>query len=1171
MFIGKHIARILLGGLALFAASCSTGEGSSAPATVNGAVQNLTLDPAGLTTVLTFSQAFPGIAPANVQASGGQTAQTVTPSGNSITVTWDERVTPSHQVRVNGVAGLSNAWRSVTTTNSGTPTFTIESAIQTPGLGGDEIELSFSGPPVAPETAEDPANWELEVAGNVLDLDGSTFTFDVGTQSLVMVLGPLANLHASFELSAVGVTSVADVAVNATAVVGNANGDAIAPSLVSAEQNLAEDEFGRVVDFTFDEAMDPVIGQGLGRYVAPSPNAAVSVEQPSDEVLRVTFASPVIPGVHQITLNGLFDNHGNALPNGPTAVSQPSPVVNAYDGDPAAVTVSGAGGDYVVVVTEQAFDVESAEDPANWSLEVDGNPIVLADQVLTYDFLAKTLTIELDFDMLNGTAFSVQALGVLEVDGQTFSDDFSGQVAGDDVEPEVASAVQNRNFDPSGATLQLTLSEAVQQASAQTIGNYTLSDNGIGVVSASLLPNGTVVRLSLDAVAVPGLVTLTVDNLVDLAGNAMSAPQIGIVLTSTDTTAPGIVLATATANEGANDDTIVVTFNDDMVADDVEDPANWTFESPVGTFFDVSGCSFDYDAGNRRLILTLDSGDLDLQRDSDFQVTVTGARDIAGNAIVTGTFDGEVDFENTRPTLVSAWRDAVQTNQIVLRFSEPCAFTDDLYDASTNPTGTRYTLWDGLVERGLPSSATTLEDGLGVRLTYGFLVNLSDTLDVYGLADRAGNPMFPQLGVALEAEDSTVPSFDVGFSVLTAVSGEANDEITFVFDVPMSPWRLLEPSNYTLTTGGHPVSLEDAEFSFDGLRTVSVLLGRAAGVDLQAAEQYDIGIQDVRSAQGVERVVPFDEPNLPVGGDAVPPQVGLSDVRLDPSDPNSLLVFANEALDELSAADPSAYDYDSGTLATEATVLSPRVVRVTFPGPVSAGFQVDLTLADRAGNASGVITRNVAVADAQAPLLAGVVGVATPGFGGDLLRVSFDESVDPDSALDAANYTVTNGGQPVDLLGAVTYWRSDTLTVVFELASGVSLDPSQPVNVTVRNVADWSGNAISAGGVSLGGAVGGDTTAPGVAASFVNWRADEFGQVVDVQFSEQVQGAFVGTAGNWTASGGPSVLEVQVLEHDAARVVLSAPLGIGATLTLAGGLSDPAGNTAGVLVFTPER
>lgn len=1171
MFIGKHIARILLGGLALFAASCSTGEGSGAPATVNGAVQNLTLDPAGLTTVLTFSQAFPGIAPANLQASGGQTAQTVTPSGNSITVTWDERVTPSHQVRVNGVAGLSSAWRSVTTTNSGTPTFTIESAIQTPGLGGDEIELSFSGPPVAPETAEDPASWELEVAGNVLDLAGSTFTFDIGTQSLVVVLGPLANLHASFELTAVGVTSVADVPASAVAVVGNANGDVTAPSLLTAEQNLAEDEYGRVVDFTFDEAMDPVIAQGLGRYTAPAPNAAVSVEQPSDEVLRVTFASPVIPGVHQITLNGLSDSHGNALPGGPTAIAQPSPVANAFDGNPQAVTVSGAGGDYVVVVTEQAFDVESAEDPANWSLIVDGNPVVLADQVLTYDFLARTLTIEIDFDMQNGTAFSIEALGVLEVDGQNYADDFAGVVAGDAVEPEVASAVQNRNFDPTGRTLQLTLSEAVQQASAQNTGNYTLSDNGIGVVSASLLPNGTVVRLTLDEVAVPGIVTLTVDNLVDLAGNAMSAPQVGIVLTSTDSTAPGIVLATARANEGANDDMIVVTFNDDMVADDVEDPAKWSFESPIGTAFDVSACTIGYDAGNRRAILTLDAGGLDLQRDSDFQVVLSGMRDIAGNSILAGEFEGDVEFENTRPTLVGAWRDAAQTNQVVLRFSEPCAFTNDLYDALTNPTGTRYTLWDGVVERGRPSSATTLDEGLGVRLTFGFLVNLTDTLDVYGLADLAGNMMFPQLQVPLEAEDPTVPSFDVGFSTLTAVSGEANDEITFVFDVPMSPWRLLDPSNYTLSTGGNPISLEDAEFSFDGLRTVSVLLGRAAEIDLQASELYDIGVQDVRSAQGVVRVVPFDEPNLPVGGDAVPPQVGLSDVRLDPLDPNSLLVFASEALDELSASDPGAYDYDNGTLATEATLLSPRVVRVTFPGPVSAGPQLDLTLTDRAGNASGVITRVVAAADVQAPLLAGVAGIATPGFGGDLLRVSFDESVDPDSALSVSNYTVTNGGQPVDLLGAVTRWESSTLTVVFELASGVSLDPSQPINFTVRNVADWSGNAISAAGVSLGGAVTGDTTAPGISAAFVNWRADEQGQVVDVLFSEEVQGAFVGNAGNWTAGGGAATLDVQVLERDAVRIFLSAPLGGGQSLTLAGGLSDPAGNTAGVLVFTPER
>ena len=115
-----------------------------------------------------------------------------------------------------------------------------------------------------------------------------------------------------------------------------------------------------------------------------------------------------------------------------------------------------------------------------------------------------------------------------------------------------------------------------------------------------------------------------------------------------------------------------------------------------------------------------------------------------------------------------------------------------------------------------------------------------------------------------------------------------------------------------------------------------------------------------------------------------------------------------------------------------------------------------------------------------------------------------------------------------------------------------------------------TGNAISAGGVTLGGLVTGDTSAPSVASSFVNRPIDGNGTTYDVLFDEDVDMTFAGDALNWSSSGAQSVLDVTVLDDDAVRVVLSAPLGGGEQLQLAGGLSDPAGNTAGALAFTPE-
>ena len=140
--------------------------------------------------------------------------------------------------------------------------------------------------------------------GQALDLTGSTLDLDPGTQILSVTLGAAANLHATFDLAPTSsVISVADVALGTGAIAGAVTTpDATAPTLVSAEQNLTESEFGFVVDFTFSEAMDPVFAITLPSVDAGFPVFASQVEQPADAVLRVTFTEPVIPSLDSVDL-----------------------------------------------------------------------------------------------------------------------------------------------------------------------------------------------------------------------------------------------------------------------------------------------------------------------------------------------------------------------------------------------------------------------------------------------------------------------------------------------------------------------------------------------------------------------------------------------------------------------------------------------------------------------------------------------------------------------------------------------------------------------------------------------------------------------------------------------------------------------------------------------------
>ncbi len=1163
MNLGKRTCWTILCGLPLVFAGCSGGT-TSTTGSVQSAAQDLTTDPAGMTTVITFSQAPGAVTAGNFSASGSQTASSVVVSGTAATVVWSDRVTPSHTVTVTDAPGITNGSTAVTTSDGSAPTFTITDTAMVAGLGGDTLEVTFDGPRVVETDAEDPTSWTLTVNSTALDLTGSTFVLDNTSQVLEITLGVNASLHSSFTLAASSLTSVADVALATSAIAGTASGDSSAPSLTSVVQNLTQDEFGRVVDFTFDEAMDPTFSEVVTNFAVPNPNIATTVDQPSAGLLRVTFASPVVPGVHQVTLSNMMDTHGNAGPSGAQVVTQPSPVVNAFDSS-AAVTVTNTGGDYVQSTFVQGFLESTGEDIANWTLVVDGNTIDLSLQTLTYTLSTKTLRIDLAFDMDNGTAWSLTAAGVTDVDGQAFALADAGTVSGDTTVPTATSVVQNRTQDPTGMTLDVTFSEDVDTTEAETTGNWAVT--GLTVDSATVLGTPNVVRVVLTGgAAVPGTATLDVDSVEDLAGNVM-APVVGMAITSTDTTAPTITTATATAPAGANNDIVTVWFDDDMVASEVENPANWTIESPIGTGLTEAGSSITYSAAQRSARFAFDAGnDMFFKGGDSFLVSLATMTDIADNAVSTNPITGMVSAETERPYADAAWADGAINTDIVVRFSEHMDYLDDLYDAGTNVDGTRYVVRDnGGVLRGLPASAVVLNNGLGVRLTFGFVINASDTIDVMGATDLAGNYMFPNLLMPLAVEDTDDPELSLPGSPLLAVSGERNDVITLTFDRNISPWGVNAFANYIIETDGNALDLSGADFAFDGDDTITVTLDNVTAPSLQAASAYDFSVDNLQSEQGVTMSGVKTALGEAVAGDTVtPPTVGATDVEISNSNANVLLVFADEALDRTMSEDETRWDYNAGTAPALAELIDPATVRLTFAAPPVAGNTLDYNVVDLAGNAGGSVSRTVQIAETSAPLLVSVAGTAVAGVGGDYLTVVFDEPVDPNTGLTETNYTVTNGGSSVALSSANSWYDSITNSVNFYLGSGVEFDSSQAINVTVASIADHSGNVMGAP-VGLGGVVGGDTTTPpGVLGAFTNYREHASGYEVDVLFDEAPDETFISDALNWTTTGGSAetVFAVDRVAEDHYRVTLSGALGAGEELEIATGLPDLAGNAA---------
>ena len=110
MSLGKnlrlHVSAVLVSlCAALLSGACHGGGGSAGLNAIASAVQDLTGDPEGTTTVIIYASTT-GLAAAtaaNFAANGGQTAQSIVVAGSQVTVTWDLRVSPSSQVRPKSV------------------------------------------------------------------------------------------------------------------------------------------------------------------------------------------------------------------------------------------------------------------------------------------------------------------------------------------------------------------------------------------------------------------------------------------------------------------------------------------------------------------------------------------------------------------------------------------------------------------------------------------------------------------------------------------------------------------------------------------------------------------------------------------------------------------------------------------------------------------------------------------------------------------------------------------------------------------------------------------------------------------------------------------------------------------------------------------------------------
>ncbi len=191
------------------------------------------------------------------------------------------------------------------------------------------------------------------------------------------------------------------------------------------------------------------------------------------------------------------------------------------------------------------------------------------------DFSLQETSPGVDAGLAAGSPFNVDIMGVSRPQGQHYDmgayEFTSGNPNPDTTPPEVTGAEIN-----SADVVIITFSEALEQNSAQTTGNYSIT-NGITVSSAILSTDGKKVTLTTSTHTGGQSYLVTVNNVKDLAGNLINpnANTAGYSFFN-DTTPPE--LAGASLSDSSN---VIVMFSEEMDSATIGNKNNYSINNGI--------------------------------------------------------------------------------------------------------------------------------------------------------------------------------------------------------------------------------------------------------------------------------------------------------------------------------------------------------------------------------------------------------------------------------------------------------------------------------------------------------------------------------------------------------------------------------------------------------------
>lgn len=340
----------------------------------------------------------------------------------------------------------------------------------------------------------------------------------------------------------------------------------------------------------------------------------------------------------------------------------------------------------------------------------------------------------------------------LTVDGKSY--DFVAEEA-DTTKPTAVVVAQQ------DATVKVTFSESVDAATATNAANYTF-DKGVTVTNAAL--SGKVVTLTTSEQTQGTLYTLTIQNVTDIAGNAIDKKDFyvgGVKDTVKPYVKNGAVVIDA---QGV----LTVEFSEPVTAATATNVANYTVTN------NLTVVKATQDADNAAIVY-LETTEQTVG--ATYQLTVANVADKAGNVIdkKDGLYFGGVK-DTAKPTVaaVTIGKDAVVTVQ----FSEKV-------DTATAGNVANYLVSDGVTVTKVTYS------GANVYLTTTEqVVGKTYTLTIQNVADLKGNVVDKVVKYFGGVKDTTgpVPSL--------SSHARANQRVYITFDEPVDAAIAGNPTNY---------------------------------------------------------------------------------------------------------------------------------------------------------------------------------------------------------------------------------------------------------------------------------------------------------------------------------------------------------------------------------------